>query len=689
MNQTESQLFKVTTLLFNAALGNKYYNEFYPLSESIGINQLVSILGNSNVVNMTLGNTKEEQAQALTKNIGLIPDNYDSNSVSYIVYNFFLENLKSGMNVGTLALLATQYLENENILENLIQTKSFLNNRAEAAYQYSVTLGLGGDEITDLQSAIESVNEEKSSLYETLSYMNEEAIENIKASAQLVYYSSSSDSITGTEVNDYIDAGSGDDTVNSGSGNDYIFGGAGDDFLYGEKGQDTLEGGLGNDFLDAGSYAEYDWSISDYWYILDVYSETLNGGDGDDILYGAYGSDILNGGNGNDQIYGDKIGIYESSNIDPDVLDRALNDVIDGGAGNDIINGGMGNDYIIGGDGDDTIAPGDGSDTVYAGSGDDVITSYSNSFDSSAVYDIDYIYGEDGDDQIVSYGGYIYGGSGEDNIQAYSVISEAGLSLSYSYIEAGDDNDTISIRGESYTDAGSGNDTLYYSLGSSSSEATSIIAGEGADYISLSNMMVGISKGTVYIDLNEENAKQDEVVFLFLNKNKATIYIDGFDFSNDILSIDAKPNYYGTTENIGYSDYTWSMQLNSYNTGEVLANYVQIVSSSSTSWLEKKSSPTNLNEYGKAFFVIQDASAKSSSTEDVAKLIDAYGNNATYGSGDKHIFIVNVNSTDLGIYLFEDDSDANNIIDSDELSLLTILTGVRTEDITYENAHFI
>ncbi|MCI5060575.1 MAG: type I secretion C-terminal target domain-containing protein [Alphaproteobacteria bacterium] len=68
--------------------------------------------------------------------------------------------------------------------------------------------------------------------------------------------------------------------------------------------------------------------------------DTINGGDGDDIIQGDIGNDILSGGNDDDTIYG--------------------------GAGNDTINGDDGDDTIFGGSGNDTIDGGDGDDTIYS-----------------------------------------------------------------------------------------------------------------------------------------------------------------------------------------------------------------------------------------------------------------------------------------------------------------------------------
>lgn len=71
---------------------------------------------------------------------------------------------------------------------------------------------------------------------------------------------------------------------------------------------------------------------------LEVGSQTFEGGEGDDIVYGDRGNDILRGNAGDDRLYG--------------------------GIGDDRLEGGTGNDWLSGGFGADTIDGGEGSDYV-------------------------------------------------------------------------------------------------------------------------------------------------------------------------------------------------------------------------------------------------------------------------------------------------------------------------------------
>ncbi|MDQ1724064.1 MAG: endoglucanase [Frankiaceae bacterium] len=82
-------------------------------------------------------------------------------------------------------------------------------------------------------------------------------------------------------------------------------------------------------------------------------NDTIDGGIGNDTIYGAGGADKLSGGDGNDKLFG-----------------GGGNDVLSGGRGNDVLTGGPGVNKYSGGDGNDTIDARNGKkETVNCGTG--------------------------------------------------------------------------------------------------------------------------------------------------------------------------------------------------------------------------------------------------------------------------------------------------------------------------------
>jgi Ca2+-binding RTX toxin-like protein len=159
--------------------------------------------------------------------------------------------------------------------------------------------------------------------------------------------------VSGTQYDDWIDAGDGDDTVYGGAGNDVLDGKAGADHIYGEAGNDTIYGGDIDDFLD--------------------------GGDGNDVIYAgsaAGATDVVIGGNGNDKLYGEA-GIDEiHGDAGDDFIDAGGDtDLAFGDSGNDEMYGGDGPDELRGGTGDDILAGGSGADLLKGEAGDDIIMS--------------------------------------------------------------------------------------------------------------------------------------------------------------------------------------------------------------------------------------------------------------------------------------------------------------------------
>ncbi len=133
------------------------------------------------------------------------------------------------------------------------------------------------------------------------------------------------------------------DTITGGNGQDYIEAMGGDDTVIGGNGKDEIYGGAGNDTLSG------DGST------LDPTEDNAK-----DIIYGGEGSDTINGGNGADMLYGDgkntggTTEITQSYDAADDILDN-YNDTINGGNGPDTIIGGLGGDTLTGGSGPDTF----------------------------------------------------------------------------------------------------------------------------------------------------------------------------------------------------------------------------------------------------------------------------------------------------------------------------------------------
>lgn len=133
-----------------------------------------------------------------------------------------------------------------------------------------------------------------------------------------------------------------DDILNGGAGNDRLYGGDGDDALNGDAGDDLLSGGMGDDLLSGGTGSDV---IRD-----GAGDDTISGGDGTDMISTLSGANSVDGGADGDLIIG---GVGA--------------DTLDGGAGDDVIIGDIsdaffGNDHLAGGAGDDLLQGGRGAD---------------------------------------------------------------------------------------------------------------------------------------------------------------------------------------------------------------------------------------------------------------------------------------------------------------------------------------
>ncbi len=136
------------------------------------------------------------------------------------------------------------------------------------------------------------------------------------------------------------------DILNGGLGNDSIYGNNGRDRILANAGDDFISGGRGRDTIEGGSG---DDNLNG-----DRGRDRILGNEGDDFISGGRGRDTIEGGSGNDTLNGDR--------------DR---DRISGNEGDDFISGGRGRDTIEGGSGDDTLNGGAEIDRLTGGAGAD------------------------------------------------------------------------------------------------------------------------------------------------------------------------------------------------------------------------------------------------------------------------------------------------------------------------------
>ncbi|MFN9987764.1 MAG: hypothetical protein ACK52S_19610, partial [Pirellula sp.] len=187
------------------------------------------------------------------------------------------------------------------------------------------------------------------------------------------------DRLYGEEDEDQLSGGDGDDVLEGGDGNDVLAGDDGADALYGDRGVDQLDGGNGNDFLFAGHgvgdtllggagedeiVGSDDGKDDPKFDDAIRFGDVIDGGDGNDVIYGLGGGDQINGGTGNDVIYGGTHGDRIVAGVDAVVAPAVDNDLVYGGDGNDIIFGGDGNDVLRGGNGVNTIDGGLGVNDI-------------------------------------------------------------------------------------------------------------------------------------------------------------------------------------------------------------------------------------------------------------------------------------------------------------------------------------
>ncbi len=298
--------------------------------------------------------------------------------------------------------------------------------------------------------------------------------------------------IPGDSYNNTLEGTSDDDTIVGLGGNDTIFGRGGDDSLLGGDGDDYIEGNLGDDSLYGGNGND---TLTDDFSIK---SNLFDGGPGDDNLtsLSLWSQHTLLGGTGNDTLYvkGQRSNMLDGGAGNDNLMAQSLSGqhTLLGGTDNDTLNATGQTVYLDGGDQDDNISAtgglrqqdgstsfvSGGSTILLGGTGTDSLTVsyYSNaSLDGGA--------GNDSLSTTYSRFATLQGGTGEDTLNVFfsgysSNSTDGNNRLSESYeLDGGDDNDTLTVIGDSSESDGQTTTSLYGGAGNDTLRVTDNRAG--------------------------------------------------------------------------------------------------------------------------------------------------------------------------------------------------------------------
>jgi Ca2+-binding RTX toxin-like protein len=278
--------------------------------------------------------------------------------------------------------------------------------------------------------------------------------------------------INGETISSFVFGGDGNDTLRGNNTiGDTLDGGFGDDLIYGSGG-DTVNGGDGTDDL------RFDTSQASFA------SANYNGGTGDDRFYAdfstsadAIGSGYYSNGSG---YFGN---VYYQGIERLFIIGSTASDTIVGNDGNDVLRGNAGNDYIDGRGGVNNIDGGDGSDIGLIDLSGDA-TGRTVSFTAGTTLSVagntlanieglGYRGGSGADNINVAgatRGSLIYGGLGADTLTGSDAVADR--------LDGGDNNDVIRGGAGDEVHGGDGDDTIAF-LFNTSPFASTYVYGEG------------------------------------------------------------------------------------------------------------------------------------------------------------------------------------------------------------------
>jgi Ca2+-binding RTX toxin-like protein len=192
--------------------------------------------------------------------------------------------------------------------------------------------------------------------------------------------------------------------------------------------EDTYSHGQGIDYIQSAADGLISGGVIN---ALDS-ADHLMDGNTNNLIIGSEGNDTINGGGGDDYLYGSAPGV--------EIVGPGDNDTLNGGDGNDTLFGSPGHDILDGGDGTDTAdyswaAAGVTVDLSQQGTADNHATSDDGDGSYDSLFSIENVRGSDHDDVITgdSNDNIIYGSRGDDTIDG----NGGNDKVDYSGLDAG------------------------------------------------------------------------------------------------------------------------------------------------------------------------------------------------------------------------------------------------------------
>ncbi len=208
----------------------------------------------------------------------------------------------------------------------------------------------------------------------------------------------------------------GDDTISTGEGNDIVIAGYGADDVNAGLGGDLILGDNGLIVLSGGRLLTVDTRATSLGG-----ADTINSGAGDDMILGGTSGDNIDAEDGDDLVFGDFGSLLFSGGA---LVTATSTDTAEGGA--DTIVLGTGNDIAFGGAAGDTITGGSGMDIVLGDAGALIRDAGGDSASLVAIHTIAPL---DGGDDTIDSGDdndAVFGGTGADHI-----VTGAGNDLAF------------------------------------------------------------------------------------------------------------------------------------------------------------------------------------------------------------------------------------------------------------------